>query len=98
LQKLFKESLESGVAPRKAEVLKAQKTLRWPPSVNWTTIKTFVCNNMMKRKQSGGRTGKKRNLKRFKRLVQKSEDVNDNESDNNDNESDDNDKESNDDT
>ena len=92
LRNLFKESLDSGVAPRKSEVLKAQKTLRWPPSVNWTQIKSFICNNMKKRKRSGGRTGKKKKLKRFKRLVQKSEDVNDNESDDNDKESNDEDK------
>lgn len=89
LRNLFKESLNSGVAPRKSEVLKAQKTLRWPPSVKWTQIKSFICNNMKKRKRIGGRTGKKKNLKRFKRSVQKSEDVYDNESDDNDKESND---------
>ena len=78
LRNLFAESLESGIAPRKAEILKAQKTLRWPPKYNnkYTIIKNFVCNNMKKRK-GVGRTVRKKSVKRLKNFVQESEDEND---------------------
>ena len=59
LRKLFAEALESGIAPRKAEILKAQKTLKWPPNYKYTIVKNFVCNKLKKGKVLGEPLGRK---------------------------------------